>query len=157
NVVRTGTLRRFAAVHQLGLGGFTAAQARGDNGYTQVVTHRGIVGRTETDRGVVSGVPADGIHDVAGLTHLQRAAGSNIRQNTARAVQIDTLKQRACNGLLGRFTCTVGTRRHRRSHHGLTRLTHNGLHVFEVNVDVTFHVDDFGNTCASVVQHIVGR
>src|SRR5690606_37055975 len=84
-------------------------------------------------------------------------AGRNVNQHAACAMQVHTFKQWACNGTLGRHTRPVGTCCNRGSHHGLTLLAHNGLHVFEVDVHIAFDIDDFGNPGASVMQHVVGR
>src|SRR5690606_31382573 len=46
---------------------------------------------------------------------------------------------------------------HGRAHHGLALFAHDGLHVFEVDVDVPFDIDDFRDARAGIVEHIVSR
>ena len=50
----------------------------------------------------------------------------------------------------------VRTTRSGRAHHGLAWLAHHGADVFKVDVDVTGHVDDFGNPTHGIFQHVVG-
>ena len=71
-------------------------------------------------------------------------------------MQIHTFKQRASDRLLGCNSGAIWTAGNCRTHHGLTLLTHDGFNVLEVNVHITFNVDNLGNPCAGIVQNIIG-
>ena len=97
------------------------------------------------------------IHDGARLFHLERAACCDVDQHATGTIQIDTLEQWTCHGLFGGNLGAVRARGHGGTKHGLTLLAHDRLDVFEVDVYVALYVDDFGDTRASVMQHIIGR
>src|SRR5690606_31977459 len=142
-------------LHQLGTRG-VAAQAGGHHRHAQAFAHRLVVGRAEDHGRVVRSVAADRFHDFARFAHLQRAAGGNVDQHAAGAVQVHAFQQRACDGLLGSHAGAVGAAGGRRAHHGLALLAHDRLDVFEVDVDIAFDVDDLGNAGARIVQDVVG-
>src|SRR5690606_35461711 len=149
--------QHFASVlHQLRTC-IATTQTSSNHSHAQLVTHGFIVGRTEDNSCVFCGIAADSVHDFACFTHFQAAAGSDIDQHATCAVQIDTFQQRACDSAFGGFAGTVVARSDGSTHHCLALLTYDGLDVFEVDVNVTFNVNDFSNTGASVVQHIVSR
>src|SRR5690606_839106 len=143
-------------LNQLGARVLAAQTGRNDRD-TQVLAHRIVVRGTEDDCGVVGGVAADRVHDLAGLAHLERAARRDVDEHAACAMQVDAFEQRAGDGLLGGHAGTICARSDRSTHHGLTLLTHDRLHVFEVNVHIALDVDDLGNAGAGIVQYVVGR
>ncbi len=56
--------------------------------------------------------------------------------------------------------CDAGAifaRGRRGSHHGLALLPHHGLHVFKVDVDQTFHINNFRNPSNRIIQNVIGR
>src|SRR5690606_39200558 len=119
--------------------------------------HGIVVSRTE-DHGCVLGcIAADGFHDFAGFAHLQRAAGRDVDQHAAGAVEIHTFQQRASDRLFRGDSRAISAGSHGRAHHGLALFAHDGLHVFEVDVDVPFDIDDFRDARAGIVEHIVSR
>src|SRR5690606_35226304 len=140
-VIRTGVLHFSTVVHQLRTR-ILATQTGSHNGDTQVFAHVVIVGCTEDDGSVFCGITTNGLHDFASFAHLEGATGRDVHQDTARTMQIHAFQQRAGDGL---FRCDPGailTGCHRGAHHCLALLTHDGLDVFKVDVDVTFHIDD---------------
>ena len=108
------------------------------------------------DGGVFGAELLDGVDDLVGLTQFQRAAGGDVDDHATGTMQVDAVEQRRGHGLFGSQTCTVQTRSLADTHHGLARLTHDGLHVSEVDVHQAGHVDDLGNAGHCVVQHVVG-
>src|SRR5690606_25060858 len=143
-------------LNQLGARVLAAQTGRNDRD-TQVLAHRIVVRGTGDDCGVVGGVAADRVHDLAGLAHLGRAARRDVDEHAACAMQVDAFEQRAGDGLLGGHAGTICARSDRSTHHGLTLLTHDRLDVFEVNVHIALDVDDLGNAGAGIVQYVVGR
>src|SRR5690606_17563744 len=119
-------------------------------GHAQVLAHGIIVGGAEDDCGVFRCVAADGVHDLASLAHLQRAAGGDVHQHATSTVQINTFQQRASNSLFRSHAGAVLTGSDGGAHHCLALLAHNGLDVFKVDVHVTFDIDDFGNAGAGI-------
>ena len=71
-------------------------------------------------------------------------------------MQVDAVEQRRGHGLFSSQTGTIQARSLTDTHHRLTLLTHDGLHVSEVDVHQAGHVDDLGNAGHRVVQHVVG-
>ena len=55
--------------------------------------------------------------------------------------------------------CNAGAVRavgHCSTHHGFSGFAHHGAHVFKVNVQQAWHIDDFGDTADGVLQHVIG-
>src|SRR5690606_39254549 len=134
----------------------SAAQAGRHDRYTQVLAHGLVISGTENDGGIVGGVAADRIHDFTRFAHFQGAACCNVDQHATCAVQVHAFQQRASNGTLGGNTRAIVASGNGSTHHRLALLAHNCLDVFKVNVNVPFYVDDFSDTGASIMQHIVG-
>src|SRR5690625_371895 len=149
-VIRTGA-QCFLILAMYQLGTFFLSQSGRYHGYPQAIAHAVIVSRTKDHGCIIRSVAPDGVHDLAGLTQLEVAPGSNIDQNATGTMQIYTFEQWAGNGLFCSTLGTVLTRGYGSTHHGLTLLTHDGLHVLKVHVDVTFHIDDFSNSGTGVV------
>ena len=103
------------------------------------------------------GVGTDGVHGHLGFAQFERALGrADQHQNAFGARQVDAFEQGACHSLLGGNTGAVRASGHGGTHHGFARLTHDGAHVFKVDVHMAWHVDDFSNTAHRVFQHVVG-
>ena len=79
------------------------AQAGRNHGHAQVLAHRLVIGRAEDHGRVFRGVAADRFHDFARFAHLQRAAGGDVDQHAASAVQVHAFQQRA-------MACSAATR-----------------------------------------------
>src|SRR5699024_5476869 len=153
NVIGARALRLLVVMHQLGASVGTT-QTRSHHRNAKFFADGLVVGSTKDDRSVFGCVAANGVHNLACLAHFARTAGRDVDQNTARTVQVDAFEQRAGNGLFGGNACAVFAAGGGRTHHGLAGLAHNGLDVSEVNVNIAFDVDNFGNAGTGVVQHI---
>ena len=131
-------------------------QTGGDDGDAHLIAHALVEDGAEDDFSFVGDVVTDGGHDFIHFAHLQRLRGGDVDQHALGASQFDTFQQRASDSLLGGQTGTIQAFGNGRTHHGTTHGTHDGAHVFEVDVDQTLEGDDLGNTAHGVTQHIVG-
>ena len=60
------------------------------------------------------------------------------------------------NGILDGLLSTTFAFGDARTHDGLAAVFHDGLHILEVDVDITGHSDDLGDASCSRGQHVVG-
>ena len=148
------------AVHEArlndGVIGAVLIQTGGDNGNANLVAHAVVINRTEDDKGIAVCVVLDGFHSGTNFGHADAFLSRNVNQQTLSAAKFNTFKQRAGNGHGGSRNGTIGTFGFAGTHHGGTAGTHNRSDVFEVQVDLTNLLNQFGDACAGVEEHFVG-
>ena len=148
------------AVHEAcfndGVIGAVLIQTGGDNGNADFVAHAVVINRTEDDKRIAVGVVLDGFHSGTDFGHTNALLSRNVNQQTLSTAKLNTFKQRAGNGHGGSRNGTVGTFGFAGTHHGGTASTHNRSDVFEVQVDLTNLLNQFGDACAGVEEHFVG-
>ena len=135
------------------LGGHT--QTGRHHGHAQIFVHAFIEYRTKDHSRILRSELADGVHDFVNLLHLQRMAGSDIHQHTARTGQVYIFKQGALHRLLRRAPPALRALRLGRTHHRHAHLAHHGAHVGEVHVDQTGTTDHFGDAGYGAMQHFI--
>ena len=134
-----------------------AAQPGGNHRDADVITQAVVVGGAVDHQRVGRGEVADGIHGQLGFAQLQRAlAGRDQHQHALGTRQVHAFEQGAGNSLFCSNTGAVGATGGGCAHHGLAGFSHDGAHVFEVDVHMGWHVDDFRDAAHRVLQHVVG-
>ena len=102
-------------------------------------------------------IGADGVHGQLRFAELERTLGRRDQhQHAFGARQVNAFKQRAGHRLLGRNAGAIGSGSDGGSHHGLAGLAHDGAHIFEVDVHMPRHIDDFSNAADGIFENIIG-
>ena len=122
----------------------------------QTVAHRVVERRPDDHLGVAAHEILHDAHHLTdfGLRHRFRRR-RHVHEKTAGPLQVGAFQKRAGNRLFGRFAGAVGTGRRRRPHHGRTAFAHHRTQIFEVHVDDTGRMNDFGNAVTGLVEHVV--
>lgn len=115
-----------------------------DNGNANFVAHAVIINRTEDDKGIAVGVVLDGFHSRTDFRHADAFLSRDVNQQPLSTAKFNAFKQRAGNGHGGSRNGTIGTFGFAGTHHGGTAGTHNRSDVFEVQVDLTNLLNQFG-------------
>ena len=132
-----------------------STQARRDHGDLQFVLHVRIDHRTDHDRRLFGRELVDRFADVGELADRQIRTGSDVDQNSARAMQVDVFEQWAANRRLCRIARTVFAFCTTGAHHRHAHFRHHGSDVREVDVDHAGPDDEIGNALHRTQQHVV--
>ena len=133
------------------------AEAGRHHRHADVVAQLVVVGGAVDHVRIRRRISPDSVHRQLRFAQFQRTLGRRDQhQHTLGARKVNAFEQRTSHRLLGRDARAVRPISLGRAHHGFAGLTHHRAHVFKVDVDMTGHIDDFGNAADRVFQHVVG-
>ena len=83
-------------------------------------------------------------------------AGGDVEQDILCAFDVRVVEQGRVDGVLDGFLGAVLAFGDTGTHDSLTAVLHDGLHVLEVDVDISRDSDDFGDASCGGGQHVIG-
>ena len=82
-------------------------------------------------------------------------AGGDVKQNVLCAFDIGIIEQGRVDGTAYGFLCTSFTFGDASAHNGFAAVFHHGSDIFEIDVDIARHSDDFRDATRCRCQHVV--